>query len=173
MRLTGLLLLQHLERRIGQQEERIRRLELLHQRDVSCLYTSARSITRRLRLYCVWHRPEPCLCPQASQGTGDIATTEDSLSGGGPTSGISHFVLPLTFSPFLSKKMGEYIDASSISLEGISASLPEWMTTAWAPLLQSGHQLPPNCVSFSPCVTRSLRQIYAQPALLPAAHGRA
>ena len=34
VRVTGLLLLQHLERRIGKQEERIRRLELLHQRDV-------------------------------------------------------------------------------------------------------------------------------------------
>lgn len=35
MRLAGLVLLRHLERRVGQQEERIRRLELLHQIDVS------------------------------------------------------------------------------------------------------------------------------------------
>ncbi|KAL8274609.1 hypothetical protein Esti_001512 [Eimeria stiedai] len=86
VRLTGLLLLQHLERRIGQQEECIRRFELIHQRD-------------------------------ATQGTAKFKSTDKNATSGG-VSGPSHVLLPLTFSPFLSKTMGEYIDASSLALEG-------------------------------------------------------
>ncbi|CDJ50809.1 cyclic nucleotide-binding domain containing protein, putative [Eimeria brunetti] len=85
VRVTGLLLLQHLERRIGKQEERIRRLEQLHQRD-------------------------------ATQSSGDFAAAENNSGFGGASSGTNRFLLPLTFSPFLSQQMGEYIDASSMSL---------------------------------------------------------
>ncbi|CDI84635.1 cyclic nucleotide-binding domain containing protein, putative [Eimeria praecox] len=85
VRVTGLLLLQHLERRIGKQEERIRRLELLHQRD-------------------------------ATQSTGDFGSAENNAGAGEASSGTNRFMLPLTFSPFLSHQMGEYINASSISL---------------------------------------------------------
>ncbi|XP_026190237.1 uncharacterized protein LOC34620722 [Cyclospora cayetanensis] len=86
VRLTGLLLLQHLERRIGKQEERVQRIEGLHRRD-------------------------------AMQGTRDFTTAENF---GGREGEIEscHTVLPLTFSPFLSKRMRDYINASALSLEG-------------------------------------------------------
>ncbi|KAL8440527.1 hypothetical protein Efla_003198 [Eimeria flavescens] len=87
VRITGLLLLQHLERRIGQQEQRIRSLELVHQRD-------------------------------ATQGTGELGSTDKNLHSGLVAPGSRSHLLPLTFSPFLSKTMGEYIGSSSLALEG-------------------------------------------------------
>lgn len=57
---------------------------------------------------------------QATQSSGDFASTENNGGAGEASTGTNGFLLPLTFSPFLSEQMGKYIDASSISL----ASMP-------------------------------------------------
>ena len=53
---------------------------------------------------------------QATQSSGDFASAGNNGGGGEASSGVGRFLLPLTFSPFLSHQMGEYIDASSMSL---------------------------------------------------------